>query len=52
MNRRSEELMKELFPDVRLTRQLQDYETLLAIDRARDELGYDPLYSWRLVLEE
>ena len=52
MNRKSEELMQELFPDVRITRQLEHYETLLAIDRARDELGYDPLYSWRLVLKE
>ena len=47
MNRSSAELMREVFPQVLIDRELETYETLLAIDRARTELGYEPEYSWR-----
>jgi len=47
MNRPSAELMAEVFPDVPLTRELGTYETLLAVDGARDLLGYVPAHSWR-----
>ncbi len=47
MNRPSARLMEEVFPQVRITRQLDTHETLLSIDRARTELGYHPEYSWR-----
>jgi nucleoside-diphosphate-sugar epimerase len=47
MNRPSGELMSEVFPEVSLTRDIGEYETLLAIDRAREVIGYEPQYSWR-----
>lgn len=47
MDRPSVDLMKESFPDVPLKTELDTYETLLSIDRARAELGYEPQYSWR-----
>ena len=47
MNRPSAELMREVFPGVPLTRDLGKYETLLAIDRAREVIGYEPAHSWR-----
>lgn len=47
MERSSESLMAEYFPDVEVTRELGEHETLLGIDHARDVLGYDPQYSWR-----
>jgi nucleoside-diphosphate-sugar epimerase len=47
MNTPSADLMKEVFPDVPLTKEPGTYETLLSIDRAREELGYEPRYSWR-----
>ncbi|WP_433079552.1 NAD-dependent epimerase/dehydratase family protein [Dactylosporangium sp. CA-052675] len=47
MDRPSAELMREVFPDVPLTRALGEHETLLAIDRAREVLGYSPAHSWR-----
>jgi nucleoside-diphosphate-sugar epimerase len=40
-------LMAREFPGVRLTRDLAGRETLLAIDRARQLLGYAPAVSWR-----
>ncbi len=34
-------------PDVRLTRDVAESGTLLAIDRARQVLGFEPRHSWR-----
>jgi len=47
MDRPSADLMAEVFPDVRLTRELDGFETLLAIGGARELLGYAPEWSWR-----
>ncbi len=47
MDRPSADLVHEVFPDVRLTKELGEFETLLAIDAARDLLGYAPAHSWR-----
>lgn len=51
MDRPSTQLMAEFFPTVPLTRELGPFETLLSIDRARSELGYNPRYSWRDALK-
>jgi nucleoside-diphosphate-sugar epimerase len=47
MNRPSREVLAEVFPDARLSREIGEFDTLLAIDRARQVLGYQPRYSWR-----
>jgi nucleoside-diphosphate-sugar epimerase len=47
MNRPSAELLAEVFPGVRLTRDVGEFGTLLAIDRAREVLGFNPEHSWR-----
>lgn len=47
MRRRSRELMAESFPDVPVSQQLGEFETLLSIDKARRVLGYAPRHSWR-----
>jgi nucleoside-diphosphate-sugar epimerase len=36
-----------VYPDVPLTKDLAEHETLLAIDKARAVLGYEPRHSWR-----
>jgi nucleoside-diphosphate-sugar epimerase len=46
MRRDSADLMAQVFPGVPLTRPVEGRETLLAIDHARDVLGYDPEHSW------
>ena len=46
MNRDSADLMAEVFPDVPLRRPVTGRETLLAIDHARDVIGYQPTHSW------
>jgi nucleoside-diphosphate-sugar epimerase len=46
MTRPSAELMAEVFPEVPLRRPVSGRETLLAIDHARDLLGYEPAHRW------
>lgn len=46
MTRDSASLMAEVYPSVRLTRELRGRETLLSIERAREILGYEPRFSW------
>jgi nucleoside-diphosphate-sugar epimerase len=47
MDRPSAALLAEVFPGVTLTRDVGEFGTLLAIDRARDALGFAPQHSWR-----
>jgi len=47
MNRPSAELLAEAFPGIPLTRDVGKFGTLLAIDRARQVLGFEPAHSWR-----
>jgi nucleoside-diphosphate-sugar epimerase len=47
MNRPSREVLAEVFPDAPLSREIGEFDTLLAIDRAKQVLGYQPRYSWR-----
>jgi nucleoside-diphosphate-sugar epimerase len=47
MTRDSADLMAEVFPDVPLRREIRGRETLLAIERARDLIGYRPAYAWQ-----
>jgi nucleoside-diphosphate-sugar epimerase len=47
MSRSSAGLAAEVFPDVPVTKELGEHETLLSIDKARRLLGYEPEYSWR-----
>jgi nucleoside-diphosphate-sugar epimerase len=47
MRRPSAELAAEVFPDVPFSRPVEDRGTLLSIDKARSELGWEPTHSWR-----
>lgn len=47
MTQESAELLREVYPDVPTTRPVEGHETLLAIDKARRLLGYEPEHSWR-----
>lgn len=46
MRRPSMELLAEVFPEVPLRRDIPGRETLLAIDHARELLGYEPAHRW------
>lgn len=47
MSRSSASLAAEVFPEVPVTKDLGEHETLLSIDKARRLLGYEPAFSWR-----
>jgi UDP-glucose 4-epimerase len=47
MSRPNAELVAEVFPDVPVKGDLGVNDTLLSIDKARRELGFEPEYSWR-----
>ena len=47
MARPSRDLLAEVFPQVPLRENIELHETLLSIDKARQELGYEPQFSWR-----
>ena len=47
MNRPSAELLAQVYPSVKLTHDVGEFGTLLAIDRAREVLGFQPEHSWR-----
>jgi nucleoside-diphosphate-sugar epimerase len=47
MSRSSASLAAEVFPDVKVTKELGEHETLLSIDKARRMLGFEPEHSWR-----
>ena len=46
MSRRSADLAASVYPGVPVTRQLGEHETMLAIDKARRVLGYEPQHGW------
>jgi nucleoside-diphosphate-sugar epimerase len=47
MTRPNKELLADVFPDVPLTGDVGQFETLLSIGKAQAQLGYQPKYSWR-----
>ncbi len=47
MTRSSASLAAEVFPDVKVTKELGEHETMLSIDKAKRLLGFAPEHSWR-----
>ena len=47
MNRPSRDLLAEVFPRVPVNREIAEFGSLLAIDRAKQVIGYEPGHSWR-----
>ncbi|WP_045732201.1 NAD-dependent epimerase/dehydratase family protein [Pseudarthrobacter chlorophenolicus] len=47
MSRSSASLAAEVFPAVKVTKELGEHETMLSIGKARRLLGFEPEHSWR-----
>ena len=47
MSRSSATLAAEVFPNVKVVKDLGEHETMLSIDKARRLLGFEPEHSWR-----
>lgn len=43
----NDELVKKCFPNVKYTPTKGQNDTLLSIDKARNELGFKPQYTWQ-----
>ena len=43
----SRELMRQVFPGVPVSDDVEEYGTLLGIDKARRVLGYEAKFTWR-----
>ena len=43
----SEDLMRQVYPDVPLRRPVPGTDSLISIDKARAVLGYEPEVTWR-----
>ena len=47
MRTSNDELVKAMFPNVKYTPTQGPNDTLLSIDKARKELGFEPKYKWQ-----
>lgn len=47
MRTSNDELVKQCFPGVKYTATKGQNDTLLSIDKARKELGFDPKHTWQ-----
>jgi nucleoside-diphosphate-sugar epimerase len=47
MSRSSASLAAEVFPDVKVVKELGEHETMLSIDKAKRLLGFSPEHTWR-----
>jgi nucleoside-diphosphate-sugar epimerase len=47
MSRSSASLAAEVFPGVKVVKELGEHETMLSIDKARRLLGFEPEHTWR-----
>ena len=47
MSRSSASLAAEVFPNVKVVKDLAEHETMLSIDKAKRLLGYAPEHTWR-----
>ena len=47
MSRSSAGLAAEVFPGVKVVKELGEHETMLSIDKARRLLGFEPEHTWR-----
>ncbi len=48
MTRSSASLAAEVFPNVAVTKELGEHETMLFTDKARRLLGFEPKHRWRI----
>jgi nucleoside-diphosphate-sugar epimerase len=52
MNRPSLEVLNEVFPGVIIKTEIGEFGSLLATDRAKEVIGYEPRHSWRDHIQE
>ena len=43
----TEEIIKQFFPNVKMRRDMEKYESILSSKKIRDVLGFNPVHDWR-----
>jgi nucleoside-diphosphate-sugar epimerase len=52
VNKSTEELVAEYYPDVRMTRKMGGYETFYSNQKAKDLLGFRENHNWRMYVKD
>ena len=47
----TEEIIKQFFPNVKMRRDMEKYESILSSKKIRDVLGFNPAHDWKKYLE-
>ena len=47
----TEEIMKQFFPNVKMRRDMEKYESILSSKKIRDVLGFNPAHDWKKYLK-
>ena len=47
----TEEIIKQFFPNVKMRRDMEKYESILSSKKIRDVLGFNPAYDWKKYLK-
>jgi len=47
VNLKTEQIIKEFFPNVELKRKMEDYEAILSSKKIRNMLGFKPEHDWK-----
>ena len=48
----TEDIISEFFPNVKLRREMEEYESILSSKKIRDVLGFNPVHDWRNYFKE
>ena len=47
----TEEIIKQFFPNVKMRRDMEKYESILSSKKIRDVLGFNPVHDWKKYLK-
>ena len=48
----TEDIINKFFPNVKLRREMEEYESILSSKKIRDVLGFNPVHDWRNYFKE
>ena len=43
----TKEIIKQFFPNVKMRREMEEYESILSSKKIRDVLGFNPVHDWK-----
>ena len=43
----TEDIINKFYPNVKIRREMEEYESILSSKKIRDVLGFNPVHDWR-----